>query len=256
MSKAKFLIAILIAFSVAFMYSAPLAFSGPSISSGTGDGTFLLAAATKKKLKPRKKTKARPKKSVPSQATPRQSAPSNDYVPPSQAAPGQTKLEPLPLSASSQQGGGLALGVVDMGKAIDNSKEGKASNSKMKAKYESIKKKLDERRVALDEKARRLDADSKTLSPEEFEKRRKDLQKEVEALQTEADMAAGEMQKSADSFYGPLYAKAEKVVESIAKRQKLLAVVENTADKAVIWAVPNARFLDLTKEVTQGLDGN
>ncbi|MDR2350320.1 MAG: OmpH family outer membrane protein, partial [Deltaproteobacteria bacterium] len=73
--------------------------------------------------------------------------------------------------------GNFVIGVVDVRKAIGDSKEGQAASKKLETKYNSLKKSLDTKQAELEKKDSdlRKQAQANTLSQDALEKRSQDL---------------------------------------------------------------------------------
>ncbi|MDR1042244.1 MAG: OmpH family outer membrane protein [Deltaproteobacteria bacterium] len=168
------------------------------------------------------------------------------------------------LPALAQDGGGDApalpspkiwVGVIDTGKAIDASRQGKSAASRIQKRYKELDARLSDLQKAAQGKAEELSRAAERLSPAEFESRRAALQREVESVQAETAKAESELKSAAEETYGPLYDRAAALASDYAREKGLLLVLENSdEDKAVIYADAGVSFIDITESVTGLLD--
>ncbi|MDR2612502.1 MAG: OmpH family outer membrane protein [Deltaproteobacteria bacterium] len=149
----------------------------------------------------------------------------------------------------------VTVGVIDTGKAIDASRQGKAVAARIRTRYQELEKRLSQLQKAAQAKAEALNRETGGLTEAQFEDRRRELQREVEALQSETARAEEEMKSALESSYGPLYDRAAALASEHAVRKGLLLVLENSdEDKAVIFADPQVSFTEITEDVTRLLD--
>jgi outer membrane protein len=149
----------------------------------------------------------------------------------------------------------ILLGIVNLGTAIDNSKQGAAANKKVQKKFDELSAKLQAKEKELQAKVDAFNTAAPTLTPEERSRREADLEKDVAAYQAQADAANTDMETMADANYGPIYDKAVALVGDIASQKGLAAVLENSSeDKATIYSASYTKFVDITDEVTAALD--
>jgi outer membrane protein len=142
------------------------------------------------------------------------------------------------------------IGVVDLKKAVDDSKDGKAANNKLQAKYESLKKSLDTRQKDLEKKENDLKNQAPTLNREALEKRSNELANDIRTFREQAQRSTDEMQKAMADAMSPLFSKAEKAVAKIASERGFNTVIDSK-EGGVVYS---ASAIDITGEVTKALD--
>ncbi|MDR2338963.1 MAG: OmpH family outer membrane protein [Deltaproteobacteria bacterium] len=155
----------------------------------------------------------------------------------------------------SGQGPDGTIAVVDMGKAIDASSEGKSLNGKFGAEYEKTRTRLNDKGKDLERRANEFNQNQASMSEKDRESKRVALTKELEAFDKETEKANQDFRATVEKGMLPLYQRAEKVVQDLAKKGNYLAVVENGTDNAVLFSGPGIAVVDITNEVTLGLDG-
>jgi outer membrane protein len=144
----------------------------------------------------------------------------------------------------------FTVGVVDIRKAIGDSKQGKAASNKLETRYNSLKKGLDAKQANLEKKDADLRKQAPTLSQEALEKRSQELMAEVAAFREEAQKATEEMQKAFEDAMAPISKQAEQVTSEIAKERRFSMVLD--ASTGVVLFVDQS--YDITSEVTQRMD--
>ncbi|MDR2612501.1 MAG: OmpH family outer membrane protein [Deltaproteobacteria bacterium] len=155
-----------------------------------------------------------------------------------------------PSAALAQQSGPFTVGVVDVRKAIGDSKQGKAASSKLDTKYQSLKRTLETKQAELTKKEEDLRKQASALSQEARERRSQDLMREISQFQEQARKSTEEMQKAFEEAMSPLAEKAEKITAEIA-RSKGFSMVLDSAGGGVLF-VDSA--YNITDEVTRRLD--
>ncbi|MDR2350319.1 MAG: OmpH family outer membrane protein [Deltaproteobacteria bacterium] len=158
-----------------------------------------------------------------------------------------------PLFAQGQ--GEVLFGVVNIGAAIDKSKEGAGANKKVRGRYDELDKKLTARSAAIEKKARDLEARAGTMSEEAVKKEEAAIRKDMEAFRAESDNAAKEMEDLAQKTFAPLYDKAVGLIPAIAREKGLAMVAEQlTEQSGVVYSAQNARLVDITGDLTAAMD--
>ncbi|MDR2459932.1 MAG: OmpH family outer membrane protein [Deltaproteobacteria bacterium] len=161
----------------------------------------------------------------------------------------------LAVGQEANAQGTIQLGIVNMGIAIDNSKDGKAANKKVQKKYDELSGKLKTKQDALQKKLDDLDAVAPSLSEADLTKRRQELTAELEAFQRDMEAADQEMEAMAKTNYTPLYEKAQKLVGELAQEKGIVSVIENsTEERAYIYAAANVQMVDMTADLTALMD--
>ncbi|MDR2421983.1 MAG: OmpH family outer membrane protein [Deltaproteobacteria bacterium] len=142
------------------------------------------------------------------------------------------------------------IGVIDMQKAVDDSKAGKSAKNKLKAKHESLQKGLQAKETELEKKENDLKNQAAAMNQEALEKRRNDFLKDVQTYREQAQRASDEMQKALGDAMSPLYEKAKKAAANLASERGFTVILE-ASEGGVIFAQSS---VDLTSEITKALD--
>jgi outer membrane protein len=142
------------------------------------------------------------------------------------------------------------IGVVDLKKAVDESKAGKAANNKLQAKYESLKKSLDNRQKELEKKEKDLRSQASTLNQDALEKRGNDLANDVRTFREQAQKATDEMQKAMTDAMSPLFTKAEQAAARLASERGFSMVMDVKEGGVVFFQ----SAIDITADITKALD--
>ena len=148
-------------------------------------------------------------------------------------------------------GAAFTVGVVDVRKAIGDSKEGKAASTKLESKYNNLKKSLDAKQAELTKKDDDLRKQASTLSQDALEKRSQALMAEVASFRDQAQKSTEEMQKAFDDAMAPISKKAEKITAEIAKSRGFSMVIDAAAG-GVLFVDP---AFNITDEVIKRMDG-
>jgi outer membrane protein len=146
----------------------------------------------------------------------------------------------------------FTVGVVDVRKAIGDSKEGKAASTKLESKYNTLKKTLDAKQAELTKKDEDLRKQSSTLSQDALEKRSQSLMAEVASFRDQAQKSTEEMQKAFDDAMAPISKKAEKITAEIAKSRGFSMVIDAAAG-GVLFVDPS---FNITDEVIKRMDSS
>jgi Skp family chaperone for outer membrane proteins len=158
----------------------------------------------------------------------------------------------LPAMAQDKD---ILLGVVNMNRAIDKSKDGTKAGKKVQKRYDELTAKITEQTDTFQKRVSELNAKSASLSEEELKKEQSILQAALEVLQQEADKANETMEKITSENYGPIYDRAVGLVSRIAEEKGLQMVMEREDENsAVIYSAKNAKFIDITEDLTAALD--
>ena len=147
---------------------------------------------------------------------------------------------------------GFTVGVVDVRKAIGDSKEGKAASTKLESKYNNLKKSLDAKQAELTKKDEDLRKQASTLSQDALEKRSQALMAEVASFRDQAQKSTEEMQKAFDDAMAPISKKAEKITAEIARSRGFSMVIDAAAG-GVLFVDPS---FNITDEVIKRMDSS
>ena len=152
--------------------------------------------------------------------------------------------------ASAQPAASYTVGVVNVMQAIADSKQGKAANTKLQAKYDTLKKSLEQKSSDLEKKNQELRRQASTLTQDALDKRNQDLMKEVEDFKPQAQKSTDDMQQAYQDAMAPIGQKAEKIIAAIARERGFILVLE-AGSGGVLFVEPQ---LEITSEVTKRLD--
>ncbi|MDR1871527.1 MAG: OmpH family outer membrane protein [Deltaproteobacteria bacterium] len=142
------------------------------------------------------------------------------------------------------------VGVVDLKKAVDDSKAGKSANNKLQAKYDSLKKSLDAKQKELEKKEKDLMSQAATLNQDALDKKRNELANDIKTFREQATRATDEMQKAMSDAMSPLFTKAEEAAARLAA-ERGFSVIMDAKEAGVIFFQSS---IDITTEITRALD--
>jgi outer membrane protein len=153
--------------------------------------------------------------------------------------------------AAFAQGGNFTVGVVDVRKAIGDSKQGKAASSRLDTKYNSLKRTLETKQAELEKKQADLSKQAAALSQDARERRSQELMREISQFQEQARKSTEEMQKAFEEAMAPLAEKAERITAEIARSKGFSMVIDSASGGVLFVEAP----YNITEEVTRRLDG-
>jgi outer membrane protein len=179
----------------------------------------------------------------------KKSSPGDDEGERQSGQSGQFSLVP-PLPGEQ----GLTIAVIDMGKAIEDSNEGKRLQERFKGTFELTNTKMKDKGDALEKKVNDFNKNQASMSTEERERAQNSLRKELEDYNKETQKASDEFKASVEKAMDPLIKKAETIVQDLSKSNNYLAVVENGTENAIIYADTSLSVVDITAEVTNALN--
>jgi outer membrane protein len=144
------------------------------------------------------------------------------------------------------------VGVVDLRKAVEDSKTGKTTNNKLQSKLETMQKSVEAKQRELEKKEKDLhaQAQARTISEEAFNKRREELAKDIQSYQEQAQRTNKEMQKALADALNPLFTKAKQAASRIATERGFIIVID-VNEAGVMYYAPT---IDITAEITKALD--
>jgi outer membrane protein len=140
------------------------------------------------------------------------------------------------------------IGVVNMQRAVSETKEGQRAEARLKKRKDKLEAELHRKFKELSKKQQELVKALSILKPKERRKRQAEFGKEYEAVQKRALMAERELMKLKTKEMLKITKKLSRVVERLAKRDKYDYIFANAA---VLWA---PRHVDLTNEVIRQFD--
>ena len=142
----------------------------------------------------------------------------------------------------------LKIGVVNMQRAVSETKEGRKAEQRLGKRKQKLEAELNRKLKEFYDKEGKMRQAWKILKDKEKRKRAADSRKEFEALQKRYLQAERELMKLKTKEMLKITKKLSKVVERIAKRDKYDYIFANAA---VRWA---PRHVDLTNEVIRQFD--
>jgi len=142
----------------------------------------------------------------------------------------------------------LKIGVVNMQRAVSETKEGQAAEKRLAKMKDKLQAELDRKMKELSAKQAELAKAWKILKDKERGKRQAEFRKEYEALMKRAADAERTLMQRKTREMLNITKRLSKVIEKLAKRSKYDYIFANAA---VLWA---PRHVDLTNEVIREFD--
>ena len=136
------------------------------------------------------------------------------------------------------------IAFVDLQRALEETNDGKAAKSKLKADFDKKQKELDEKQEELKKMKESFDKKQALMKPDALQKEQADLQSRFMQLQeTYARLQRDLAGKEQEATRGILQ-RLQMVVQKIAEREHFVMVFERQS--SVVWGQPS---LDITNEV-------
>ena len=152
----------------------------------------------------------------------------------------------LPLMGFvSSSFGETKIGFIDMQKAIQETKAGKAAKTKLEGEFNKKKAELQKKEAELKEKFEDFDKKALALSNEVKAKKQQELQIEMQKHQQLVAKSQMDIQKKERDLTKPIIEKMQKIIAEIAKKEGYTAILEKS-EQLVLFAQPN---IDLTDRV-------
>ncbi|MBA3539540.1 MAG: OmpH family outer membrane protein [Deltaproteobacteria bacterium] len=136
------------------------------------------------------------------------------------------------------------IAFVDIGRAVGESKDGKAAMAKLKVEVEKRQKELEAQAAEVKKLDEDLAKQRPLLKPEQVEKRQRELQEKVLALQAAGSKTQKELQEREQKATVPIVEKLQKAVALIAARDKYSMVLRQ---EVLLW--PKTSEHDITNQV-------
>lgn len=143
----------------------------------------------------------------------------------------------------------IKIGLVDMQKAIQNSKEGKKAKAELEGDFEKKKKELQKRESDLKKMGEDIEKKKSVLSEEALGKKQAEFQEEMMKYREAVGKSQMEIQKKERDLTAPILEKMKKVIEATAKEKGLSLVIENTA-----MVLYHEKSLDITDDVSKAFE--
>lgn len=144
----------------------------------------------------------------------------------------------------------LKIGIVDLQRALNESKAGKKAKEQFKVEFDRMqdglkreKDQLDRMKDDLDKKSAVLKEDQRKSMAEEFERKRRDLRRKLE----DSD---AELRKKDSELTGEILKDLAIVIQEIGARDGYTVILENSSS-AVLYG---SKSIDLTDEVIRAFD--
>lgn len=151
----------------------------------------------------------------------------------------------------SQSFKGFKIGVVDLNRALNNSKAGKRSKNILLASKNQKQNELKAKDTDLKKKRDKL-KNNIMLKPAVRAERGKKLRALGLTLRREARMAQRELQARERKLTESIYLELKTVIAEIAKREKFHLILEKNASQVILFSSKN--FEDITNKVIQSYD--
>jgi len=145
--------------------------------------------------------------------------------------------------AGTAQARGLKIGVVNMQRAVSETKEGQQAEQDLRRLKKKLEDELNRKLKEFYQEQAKLQKAMAILKPEEKRKRVAESQKKFQALQKRYMQAERNLMKRKTMAMRRISTKLGKVIEAIARKEKFDYIFANAA---VLWA---PRHTDLTNEV-------
>ncbi len=136
------------------------------------------------------------------------------------------------------------IAVVNMQRAIEETNDGKAALSKLKAEAERKQKELEQKRDELKKMDEDLAKQATVLKPDVLEKKKQELQQKLAQWQEAVMRSQKELQEKEQQATQPIINKLLRAIDFLANRDKFTLVVRQDV---VLW--PQGSAMDITNEV-------
>ncbi|MGE3975526.1 MAG: OmpH family outer membrane protein [Bdellovibrionales bacterium] len=144
----------------------------------------------------------------------------------------------------------LKIGYIDLQKAIQDTKAGKKAKADMEKDIEKKKKELQDKEKELQKMTQDFEKKSMVLSEEIRQKKQMELQQEIMKYRENVGKSQMELQAKERDLTAPILEKMKKVIEKVAKDEKLAMVLEKS-EHSVVWA---EKELDITEKVVSNFE--
>jgi outer membrane protein len=151
----------------------------------------------------------------------------------------------LSLLASSVTFAEIKIGYIDVQKAIQATKAGKAAKKKLEGEFKEKKQELQKKEADLRKMNEDLEKKKLVLSDEVRVKKQMQLQEEMLKYREQVGKSQMAIQVKERDLTKPIIEKMKKAMEVIAKKESLSIILER-AEQSVVWA--DAK-LDITDKV-------
>jgi outer membrane protein len=136
------------------------------------------------------------------------------------------------------------IAYVDLQRALEETNEGKAAKSKLKADFDKKQQELDAKQEEIKKMKDDLDKKSSLMKPEALQKAQQDLQQRFLQLQETFQRLQKDLAVKEQEATRGILSKLSQVVQGVAEREHFALVLERNS--AVVYGQPS---LDITNEV-------
>lgn len=154
------------------------------------------------------------------------------------------------LMAGLAQAAPPKIGYIDLQRTLNETKAGKAAKAKLDKEKGKKQKDLDAKQDALKKDAEALEKQRVMLKADVVAQKEKAIQDRYVALQNTFLQFQQDLAKEEAKITRDIFQKAQKIIESIAKRDGYTIILEKT-ESAVLYADPG---IDITAEVNKRMD--
>lgn len=141
------------------------------------------------------------------------------------------------------------IGLVDMQKAIQSSKDGKKAKTELEGEFEKKKKELQKKEGDLKKMGEDLEKKKSVLSEEALNKKQAEFQEEMMKYREGVQKSQMEIQKKERDLTAPILEKMKKVIDKVAKAKGLNMVIELTP-----MVLYSEAALDITDDVLKAFE--
>jgi outer membrane protein len=149
--------------------------------------------------------------------------------------------------AADTPAAGTKIALIDLQKALKDTKDGQAVEKKLKTEFDAKKKEFEKKQAALQDLAKDLEKRAMGMSDEVRIQKQRELQTEQIKFQKEVAESQMEIQKKERDLTKPILDKIASSVDKVAK-EKGMDIVLQKNDMTVIWS---KNSLDITDDVVK-----
>ncbi len=143
----------------------------------------------------------------------------------------------------------MRIGVVDIPRAIQATKEGQKIKKELDADYQRRKSDLEKRKKEIDQMQADFDKKSLVLSDEARNEKEQAIEKAKMQFMQLRDQNLKALAKKDQELSAPMLKRLGKVIDRIARREGYMAIFHKD-DQSLVWV---ARSVDITDEVIKEL---
>jgi len=162
------------------------------------------------------------------------------------------------LSYTAHADKGTKVGVIDIQRAMFETKRGKAAKARLEKEAQDIEKRIQGERAAIQKEAEEFDKKAAVMNEKARMEKGRGIQKKMEELQQKAQGSQVDFQRKNEEAFRPIVDGLRQVVGEIARRRSLDMVFENNSSNVglapgstLIWALDRS---DITEEAIKVYD--